>query len=153
MTHSLTLNRAKEHIMRLQSGLRNTRAKAGEIMETAIETVEIGGTAFAFGILEGRVETDKQFEIAGVPLPLAAGVAGLAFGLFGVGRGMERHFIAIGMGALSAHLNGIGRGMGAKWRETRTLPAGAVPVALRPGHTAIHGLGISEADLARMARG
>jgi hypothetical protein len=153
MTHSLTLNRAKEHIMRLQSTTRNARAKAGELMETAIEAVEIGGTAFAFGMWEGRAVDNKHFEIAGVPVPLATGVAGLGFGLFGVGRGMEKHFISIGCGALAAHLNGVGRRMGAEWKikTSAALP----PAAVRGdfGQPSMRGLGISEADLARMARG
>ena len=114
-SHSLSINKAREHIMRLQQSTKKARAKAGELMETAIETAETVGSAFGFGMWEGRVQDPKHFEIGGMPIPLIVGVGAHAFALFGVGRGMDPHFRSIGNGALCAHLNGVGRRMGQQW--------------------------------------
>ena len=161
-----SLARARDHILKLQASTKRAREKAGEVMETAIETGETVGTAFAFGLWAGKVNDDKHFELAGIPIPLLVGLGAHGAALLGVGRGMESHFRSVGNGALSAHLFGIGHRMGDEWRiksgGASAIPPTALPGTL-PGAQAAHGLagaslphmqgaGVTEADLARMAR-
>jgi hypothetical protein len=147
---SQSLVKLKDKILRLQHGTARAREKAGEVMETVINAGETVGASFAFGLWEGRTNDPKQFEIAGVPVPLALGIASHAFAMFGVGRGMEAHFRNIGNGALSAHLNGIGRKMGAEWKAKQV----SAPTAARGELNAapMRGVGITQADLAAYAQ-
>ena len=69
-----SLARARDHILKLQASTKRAREKAGEVMETAIETGETVGTAFAFGLWAGKVNDDKHFELAGIPIPLLVGL-------------------------------------------------------------------------------
>lgn len=137
----------KRLLQKLEAARKSTaraREKAGEVMETAVTTAVSGGAAFALGVWEGRTSDPKQFEFFGVPAPLAIGIAAHGAALFGVGRGMERHFRALGDGALASHLNGIGRQTGAKWASRGEL-SGDAPASLPPSR---RGAGITEADLA-----
>lgn len=141
---SSALVQARDKIARLQVSTRRAREKAGEMMQTALHTGEAVGTAFAFGFLEGSLDDPKKFELAGVPLPLAVGVGAHAFAAFGVGRGMEDHFKAIGTGALAAHLNGLGRAYGAK-RKALAGPKVS-------GDHNDNGMGVTAEDLEALAR-
>lgn len=139
--------RWKNVALRAQQSSRRARAKAGELMETAVHTVETGGTAFALGYLQGSLseaERDK-FELFGVPIPLAIGVASHTLAVMGVGRGMEPHFRAVGNGALACHLFGVGRQV-AQGRGGRTAVRGSLP-----GSRARASAGISAQDLAELS--
>lgn len=150
MARAMSPTALKKRVVSLQKSTQKARAKAGEIMENAIASAEIGGTAFALGILEGRTPPGNKeaFEVMGVPIPLVTTLAAHAFALFGVGRGMESHFRAIGNGALATHLNGIGRRMGTEMLERQTVSGDAGPASLPPKR---EGMSITADQLAELA--
>lgn len=138
-----SLSRAREKIESLQRSTARARKKAGEMMEDALTAAETSGAAFALGFWEGSITDPKQFEFFGVPAPLAIGLGAHAAAAFGVGRGMESHFKAIGNGALAAHLNGVGRVLG-------TRKKGASVRGELSG-SSMRGVGVTAADLAALA--
>lgn len=146
---SAALARAQKKIVSLQQSTRKAREKAGEVLENTLTAAETVGTAFAFGVWEGRVDKPEDFEIMGIPMPLFAGVGLQALALFGVGRGMEGHMRALGNGALSAHMNGIGRRMGSEMKARGGI-SGTAPRGSIPSNTATkveRGTGITQSDL------
>ena len=163
---STSLAKYKGMIERYKASTARAREKAGEAMETALDAGLVSGAAFAFGIWEGKVNDPEHFELVGVPVPLIAGIAGHAFALLGVGKGMEQHFRSVANGALASHLNGVGRRVGAEWdtkakdaKAKAALPgsapaAPAAPAALKGAAGQPQGgMGVSEAELIRAAGG
>src|SRR3990167_4387209 len=135
---STSIARMQEKLQAARKSTARARAKAGELMEQALETGLTSGSAYALGIWEGtQAPGSKAFEFFGVPAPLAIGIGAHAAALFGVGRGMEQHFRSVGNGALAAHLNGLGRQMGEKMRAQRSVS----------GNVSGDGVGISTSDL------
>ncbi len=150
MTNSIAKLQHKLSVARKST--QRAREKAGELMETALETGLTSGTSWALGIWSGTLTPgSKAFEFFGVPAPLAIGIAAHAGALFGVGRGMEGHFRSVGNGALSAHLFGLGQQMG---REMQARSGGASPTTSLPGGIpGLSGAGVSAEDLVNLARG
>lgn len=144
---SMSLVRARDTISRLQQSTKRAREKAGELVESTVTAAEVSGTAFAIGYWEGRIDKAEDFEVFGVPIPLAAGLAAHMFSLFGVGRGMEGHLRAVGNGALAAHLNGVGRRLGGKAK----MLAPAASAGELPGASMRRGTGVTEAMLRDLA--
>lgn len=118
------------------------REKAGELMETALEAGISGGTAMALGVMSKKAPQAFANMAFGVPAPLAVGIGAHAAALFGVGRGMEKHFRSVGNGAIAAHLFNVGQDMAAG--------GGGASAPRIPG---ISGEGVSTADLLNLARG
>lgn len=145
---STALIKARDHILRLQAATKRAREKSAEVMENVIVAGETVGSAFLFGMWEGRVDNPKHFELGGVPVPLLVGIGAHAFAMMGVGRGMEDHFRAVGNGALASHLNGIGRRVGA---ESKIKKSPVVTPIKGELNSARQGVGITEADLANLA--
>lgn len=137
------ITRYKHALERAHASTKRAREKAGEVMQTAIDASLSSGTAFAFGIWNGRVGERKEYELFGVPAPLLAAVAAHGAAVMGVGRGMEGHLRSIGNGALSAHLFGIGSEMGKQWRLTGKFDG---------GRQTLSGQGPTANDLSNFAR-
>lgn len=144
---SLSLVRARDTITRLQQSTKRAREKAGELVESVVTAGEVSGTAFAIGFWEGRIQKPEDFEVFGVPIPLAAGLAAHTFAMLGVGRGMENHLRSVGNGALAAHLNGIGRKLGQRAKIAAPAVAGELPGASMNRQ----GAGITEEMLRNLA--
>jgi hypothetical protein len=147
-----SLSKLEGQVARYQAATKRAREKAGEVTEQALQAAETVGTAFGFGVFEGRLQNPADFELAGVPIPLLLGVGAHAAAFLGVGRNMEPHLHAIGNGALAAHLNGLGRKMGSEMKTKAGSPkisgvdvSGALPPA-----GVRQGTGITEADLAAL---
>lgn len=152
-----SLTKAVAAYDRLKATTARAREASGEVMEQALTVVETGGAGFLFGLLEGQIDKPEDFELAGVPYPLLAGIVGHGLAFFGIGRGMEGHMHAVANGALTAHLNGLGRKMGQEMKAKRSgVPAvrGAdVSNALPPRRVVMGaGTGVSERDLLEMAQ-
>lgn len=141
------LMKLRDQVVRLQASTRRAREKAGEVMDHTLTAAETIGTSFAFGLWEGRISDPKHFELAGMPVPLVAGIAAHAFALLGVGRGMESHFHSVGNGALSAHLNGLGRRMGEEWKRKQALPLSPTAQLSPGGIPPVSGAGVTEASM------
>lgn len=107
--------RYKHALERAHASTRRAREKAGEMMETVLHAGESAASAFAFGVLEGN---GGPAEIMGIPTPLAAAAALHGLAAFGVGRGMESHFKALGTGALAAYAFSKGQYVGSKHKST-----------------------------------
>lgn len=112
------------------------REKAGELMETALETGLTGGMALALGVWSRSSPSSFKDLGFGVPAPLAIGIAAHAASMFGVGRGMEQHVRSLGNGAIAAHLFSVGQDM----------------VAAKASAPQVSGVGPSTADLLNLAR-
>lgn len=148
-----SVSKLETQIARYKAATMRAREKAGEITAEALTAAETVGTAFGFGVFEGRLTNPADFEFAGIPIPLGLGIAAHAAAFLGVGRNMEPHLHAIGNGALASHLNGLGRKMGSDMKAK----AGGAPVKLSGVDVSgalppTRGTGITEADLLSLAR-
>ena len=142
---SASIARWQKKLEAARKSTARARAKAGELMENALDTGLTVGSAYMIGIWEGSTPPGgKAFEFFGVPAPLALGIGAHAAAFFGVGRGMEGHFRSVGNGALAAHLNGLGRQLGQKMLSQRG--GSAIPGVSGDG------VGISTADLLAQLR-
>jgi len=105
----------KEQLERLKARANSMKEKATETMGQVLQTAEIGGTAFVFGYLRGRMGDDNgDLVVAGVPVGLGTGIllhlAGFA-GLFGK---HDEHAHNLGDGAVSEYLAVLAMRMGAE---------------------------------------
>ena len=128
---------------------RSALAKADEAVDKVVTATVTGGAAFAFGVAQGRY---GSIEVVGVPADLGAGVALHALGFIGVGGRNAEYTHAAGNGALACYLATLGRGVGTEWRQ-RALAGGGGTTSALPPAAATSGATISDAELARMARG
>ncbi len=113
--------RAKDRAFSLARRASAYRAKADQAVETLVGSAEVGASAFALGLVQGRY---GGVEIVGVPLDLSAAIVmhGLAF--VGVGGKLSGHLHSFGDGALATYLATLGRGAGVEMRR-KALGAGA----------------------------
>lgn len=123
------------------SRARNIAAKAEDAIMTVVQSVEIGGAAFGFGLVQGRFQ---GVEVLGVPLDLGAGVVLHTLGFFVSGKASP-HVHNIADGALASYFTSLGQGVGAKMlvasrggSSSGVLPEGSGP-------------GLSDAQLAAIA--
>jgi hypothetical protein len=109
----MSLNITRQDAERLLRTAQNARASikrakehANEAVDRVVQTVEVGSTAFGFGILNGRF---GGVEVLGVPLDALASFSmhGLAF--FGVA---PDHLHNFGDGAMASYLTTTGAGIG-----------------------------------------
>ena len=129
------------------SRAKSVLSKTDEQVNTVVHATVTAGTAFAFGVVQGRY---GGVEVAGVPADLGAGIVLHAMGFMGIGGKASEYMHAAGNGALACYLAALGRGVGGEWRN-RTLASGGASAPGLPAAAA--GQTISDAELARMARG
>jgi len=98
----------------LQTRAKRVMARAEVVVKEAVSTLEVGGSAFVHGLIDGRY---GGVEVVGVPLPLltAGGMHVLAF--MGVGGALAPHLHQFGNGALASYMTTMGRGAGIAWKE------------------------------------
>lgn len=95
-------NRARAHM-----------ARSEQMIENFTRTAEVGASAFAIGLAEGRFgKGGGGIEVAGVPLPLGLGVLANLAAYAGVAGKQSHHLHAVGDGCLAAYLATLGRGIG-----------------------------------------
>jgi hypothetical protein len=121
---------------RLMARAKNITEKSEETVGQVIRTMEVGGAAFAAGVLKGRYGT---VEVAGVPADLGASAGLHLVGFFGGGKYKE-HLHSLGDGVLASYLTTVGAGIGdrmARENASAALPAAAPPApVLAPGAAA-----------------
>lgn len=116
-----------EELDRRFSGMKNqvkrVKEKADKTVQQVVRTGELGGTAFAFGIVNGRWQSP---ELLGVPVDL--GTALLAHGAAFMGIA-EEHLHNIGDGALASYLTALGQGVGVKMLQEQKEAAARLAAA------------------------
>ena len=120
----ITKQHAKEVVHRyegLKRRVAGMRQEAERITRQVVRTAEVGGTAFAVGLMQGRTD---GIEIVGVPLELAVGGAATVVSLVGRGDYTE-HLAAVGDGALAAYATTLGRGVGVTMRQKALMGVSA----------------------------
>ena len=121
--------------------------KADVAVEKVVHATVTGGSAFMFGVIQGRY---GQVEFVGVPADLGAAVLLHAAGFMGVGGKASEYLHAAGNGALACYLTTLGRGVGVDWKA-RALSGGG---AAAPGlPAAASGSPLSDRELEQLARG
>lgn len=108
------LRKAATRAESLKTRLAGLRKRTEKVAERAVHTAEVGATAFAFGVLQGKT---GGIEVVGVPLELGTGVGLHLMGYLGLGGKMSDHLHGIADGALAAYLTTIGRAVGAEWKK------------------------------------
>ena len=83
----------------MRAATKRVRAKAGETGKNVLHTGESAGTGFLLGMMQGRA--GEELNIAGFPVSLGVGIVAHAFAFWGVGKGMDSHFRAVGDGGLT----------------------------------------------------
>lgn len=116
----------------LQGKVAKMKEKAGEALEGVVKTLEIQGSAFIFGAVQGawyepdpsKPDQKPGAHWFGVPVEALFGVGFVGIGLAGLGgEKMSDHAINIGNGALAAYVSNLGRGWGYKFAKERKAKA------------------------------
>ena len=114
--------RALEGMERKLSAARNrvakVKAEAEEAAMTVVAAAEVGGTAFALGVVNGRYGSP---EILGIPADLGIGIAAHILGFMTDEGGDHIHNIA--NGALASYLSSLGTGIGQKMLSESRAPS------------------------------
>lgn len=119
----------------LKNRIEKIKTQTEKVTEKLVRTAEVGGTAFAVGVLNGKT---GGVEVVGVPLELGAGVALNILSYMGAAGKMSDHLGNIGDGALAAFGTMEGVKIGLEWRrksEGGTAPAKAEPAKELPAPT------------------
>jgi hypothetical protein len=149
----------------MQNRLAGQRAKADELMETVVTTIEIGAVSFGLGMVNGywvdKETGERGVSILGVPLDLGLAVGMHLVGFMGSSR-MSSHFHAFGNAALASFslINGMGIGdkMRLKAAEGEAEEEGTIPQVSQGRHSRARQVGRGRAsgpatnDLRAMAR-
>lgn len=114
-TLSFTKQDGKEAISKLASlrkRVASIREQSEQTIERIVTTAEVGGAAFAMGVLQGKT---GGVEVFGVPLELGVGLGLNAFALLGGAGKAASHLHNVGNGCLAAYAATLGRGVGTSW--------------------------------------
>jgi len=115
------VNRYKAQIESMKGRVKKVAEKSEKVVEQVTTTMIVSGTAFGFGVLQGRT---GGVEVVGVPVELLTGVALHVGGFMGLGGRKSELMHAVGNGAMATYAATMGRSVGAQWKKTgRLLPA------------------------------
>ena len=92
-----------------QSAARRLKDKAEEQIGYVVQTMEVGLSAFGFGVLNGRY---GGAEIFGMPADLATAVGLHVVGFLGLGGRFGEHIHNFADGAFASFVTTLGRGVG-----------------------------------------
>jgi hypothetical protein len=108
---------------RAKAMVKRAKETAHATIKTVVDTTEVGGAAFAFGVINGRM---GGVEFVGMPLDLVAALAlhGMGFLLDGE---YSEHLHNFGNGALATYLATMGSSIG----HEMAVKAGKVPDPLK----------------------
>lgn len=110
--------------------LANVQKTAQKMVGSVVQTTEVAGTAFGFGVINGRWGSP---EILGMPVDLAFGVGMHVLAFLDIA---DEHTHNIGDGALASYTASLGAGIGRKMLvENNTkgsLPGGGQQLQPQP---------------------
>lgn len=136
-------------------GARGLLGSADRYLSRELKTVracEVAGSAFAFGLVQGRFKAQGGLTVFGLPVDLLAGIGLHALGVFG--RRHSHHFHAFADGALASFATTTGYRVGERWGAGGSLMRGLSGMfgdAEPAGGAALAGT-TAEDQLARMVR-
>lgn len=97
----------------LKTKLANWKEKGQETLGSVLQTVEVGGTAFAFGFMRGKMgDTNGDLDVVGVPASLGTGILMHGLGFMGVFGKHSEHAHNVGDGAIAEYAAVQGMRMG-----------------------------------------
>ena len=111
--------RLKDQAEKLKKRASGAIERSHEVIETLTRSAVLGSSAFAFGMIQGKVP--GGVEVVGVPLDLGIGLGGHLAAMMGVGGNLSGQLHNIADGALAAYLTAMGRGVGLRWQKTGSL--------------------------------
>ena len=135
--------------LKARQAVDKVKEKGPAAKEVGIRSLEIGGTAVAWGMAHAYFDPDKLM-LGPLPLDLLVGVGAHLVGLFGP-EAAASHLHAVGDGSVAAFGFSLGRGFGRKLRQARGLPP-RVDTTLLSGEASTGGGALSDEELARLAR-
>lgn len=131
MAMTISKKDAQHAVARLETikkRIANIREQAEQTTERLVTTAEVGGAAFAMGVIQGKT---GGVEVFGVPLELGLGLGLNAFALLGGAGKHSGHLNNVGNGCLAAYATTLGRGVGATWKG-KALGAGVAQAQIPP---------------------
>jgi hypothetical protein len=153
---TITKHHAKAAIERyegLKRRVAGMKEEATKVTKHVVRTAEVGGTAFAIGLVQGRSD---GIEVFGLPLELILGGGFTVFSLLGGAGEMSDHLAAVGDGAIAAYATTLGRGVGVTMRQkamggsTQPLGSGSAG-AMGAGSTVSKGTRLTPEEVAEFA--
>jgi hypothetical protein len=126
------LKTAGQRLHSLKRRIEGIKQHTEKTVEKVVRTAEVGGTAFAVGILNGKT---GGVEIMGVPLELGAGLALNVLSYMGAAGKMSDHLGNVGDGALASFATMEGVKIGLQWAQKSGSPQQALPAAGTPAIT------------------
>ncbi len=132
---------AQKRLETLKNRIEKVKASTEKVVEKVVRTAEVGGTAFAMGVITGKLGHDP--EAFGVPLTLGAGIALNVLGYMGAAGKMSDHVGNIGDGCLAAFGVFEGVQVGAAWAAKSAAPA-QIPASTK-------GVGLTPEEIAHAA--
>jgi hypothetical protein len=125
------------------------KAKAEAAVHGLVRSAEVGTSAFALGVVQGRY---GPVEVLGVPVDLGIAVAGHLVGFAGLAGNASAHVHAFADGALATYAATLGRGTGASWREKALNPGKTSVRGELPGNAPAPGQSLPQEELDRLAQ-
>jgi hypothetical protein len=149
MAMHITQNHAKQALTKyeaLKKRIAGLKEKSEHTVQQVVRTAEVGGAAFAMGLVQGRT---GGVEIFGVPLELGLGLGLNVFGLLGGAGEHSDHLLNVGNGCLASYATTLGRGIG----TTMAAKAGGTPAAqvTDGGAAKTSGTRLTDREIAEMA--
>ena len=117
------------------------------VTRSVVRTAEVGGAAFGFGLLQGRLPEKRQ-KVMGVDIGLGSAALLHVMAFAGIGGDYSGHLHAIGDGALAAFLTKQGILYGAKLAKEKGLADEARFRVL--GENGVEGAGLTDEELAEI---
>lgn len=100
---------------RLKARVETLKEKGQEALGSVLQTAEVGGTAFAFGFMRGKMaDQDGNLDVVGIPASLGSSIGLHALGFLGVFGKHSEHAHNLGDGALAEYATVAGMRMGTR---------------------------------------
>ncbi len=113
-----TLEEMDKRVESARNSLKKARADADATVYQVVQTAEVGATAFALGMVNGRWESPM---FLGIPVDLAVGLGAHLLAFMDV---MPEHLHNVGDGGLVSYLSSMCMGVGEQMLvQSRQLPA------------------------------
>ena len=108
------MSQLAERAAKAENKIEKAKEKATELMGHALQLVEVGGAAFAFGYAHQRYGVNGELQIAGVPADLVAGLGLHAFSMLGGFGKYAEHGHNLGDGCIASYAFRMGSQIGAQ---------------------------------------